>query len=112
MRKQTSTNYQNEEKVLETCPIYSATRLISSRWRTHILWFLRKGPLRFGQIRREIPLATERMIALRIQDLQKDGLIEKVLDKDLIVYRLSKKGQKLIPVLRALLKVPTTKLKK
>ncbi len=105
MRKKTSTNYLNEEKVLIDCPIYAATQLISARWRSHILWFLRKGPQRFGQIRKSVPIATERMIALRLRDLLNDGLIEKIEGNESFTYKLTKKGKQLIPILEALFKV-------
>ena len=105
MRKMTSTNSQNEITILAECPIYSSTKLISARWKTHILWFLRKAPLRFGEIRRSIPLATERMIALRLQELVADKLIGKIEKKEQIVYQLTPKGKRLIPVLAQLFKI-------
>lgn len=103
VRKRNSTNFQNETMILTDCPIYNSTRLIAARWRTHILWFLRNGPLRFSEVKRSIPLATERMIALRLNDLVVDGLVEKTSEPASARYRLTRNGKKLVPVLEQLL---------
>ncbi|MDH4468557.1 MAG: helix-turn-helix domain-containing protein [Bacteriovoracaceae bacterium] len=105
MRKQSSTNFQNEIKIMEDCPIYKTIYLISARWKAHVIWFLKDRPLRFGEIVNSIPLATERMIALRIQDLLKDQLIERLEKANHIFYRLTGRGKKLVPVLHELFRV-------
>lgn len=98
--KISSTNYQNKTRIKEICPILLSYNFIEGRWKTHVMWAIRTTPLRFGEIRKAIPLATERMVARRVAELLEHGLIE-ALEKDGIkTYRLTEEGKMLLPVLR------------
>jgi len=110
VRKTNSTNFENESQVMATCPIYRSTRLIAGRWRTHILWLLNERPMRFSEICHLIPLATERIVALRIRELMEDSLIEAFGGASGKSYRLTPEGDKLIPILQQLVELGTRRM--
>ncbi len=84
------------------CPIELALDLINGKWKPLILDHLFNGSLGFEELSRLIPLATRRMLAKQLRELEADGLVER---KELgeypppIEYRLTADGQRLAPVL-------------
>ena len=102
--KITSANYENKMKVEAICPILFTYNLIAGRWTSHVLWALRKNDLRFGEIRKAIPLATERMIARRVSELLDNGLIETFSEKETKFYRLTESGHVMLPVLQSMMR--------
>lgn len=58
------------------CPADALLRLLSGPWTTALLWTLqRRGPQRFGQLRRAIPGISARLLSVRLQRLQAAGLV-------------------------------------
>ncbi len=84
------------------CPIELALDLINGKWKPLILDHLCNGSLGFEELSRQIPLATRRMLAKQLRELEADGLVER---KELgeypppIEYRLTTVGRRLTPVL-------------
>ncbi len=84
------------------CPIELGLDLISGKWKPLLLDHLRGGSLGFEELSRRIPLATRRMLAKQLRELENDGLVER---KELgefpppIEYRLTGMGLRLAPVL-------------
>jgi len=103
-RKENSTNSRNR-KTLTNCPMTYAIERIGGRWKIIILYQLRNEPLRFGQLKKLLPLTTEKMLAQQLKQLEEDGLV--VRDAKEIVpphveYYLSESGKSLVPVLTAM----------
>lgn len=86
-------------------PIELALDLIDGKWKPLLLDHLRDGSLGFEELSRRTPLATRRMLAKQLRELEKDGLLER---KELgefpppIEYRLTDVGRHLAPVLERL----------
>ncbi|MBC7792578.1 MAG: winged helix-turn-helix transcriptional regulator [Clostridia bacterium] len=70
-----------------------------------MIWALRDAPLGFGQVRRAIPLATERMIARRLVELTEAGVITLESTGRAKRYRLSSLGKRIIPLLQTMLEL-------
>jgi len=75
MRKETSTNFQNEQEISEACPFNRVLTVLGNRWRSVILWKLLAGACRFSQLQRDIPTITEKMLAQELRTLEQSGLI-------------------------------------
>lgn len=105
MRKENSSNYQTKLKLLEVCPILFCYDLIDGRWKTHVLWSLREKDLRFSEIRKAIPLATERMVARRISELLESGLISVSFSGGNKSYSLTREGKILLPLLGSMMTI-------
>ncbi len=103
MRKKTSTNYSNEKGITSDCPITSTMLAIGGRWKVIIIWQLKDGPLRFGQLKRAIPLISEKMLIQQLKALQEDDWVIKKDYKEIppkTDYRLSRLGDSFTPILK------------
>jgi DNA-binding HxlR family transcriptional regulator len=52
-----------------------AINLIDGKWKIEILCGLQQGPIRLGQLRRSIPVASRKMLTEQLRRMEKDGLI-------------------------------------
>lgn len=105
VRKTVSTNYQNETELINQCPLMYALSKIGNRWKPYILWKLKNKKLRFGEIKREIPSITERMLILSLKELKEAGLVNRKNYNQIppkVEYFLTAMGRKLQPVLDGL----------
>jgi DNA-binding HxlR family transcriptional regulator len=103
-KKESSTNSLNN-KVLTKCPMSYTIEMIGGRWKTIILYQLRDAPLRFGQLKKMLPLITEKMLAQQLKQLEVDGLVvrdAKEIIPPHVEYYLSQSGKTLIPVLTSM----------
>lgn len=75
--KQTSTNQQNKQIIQGYCPVTYTLDKIGGRWKPLILYNLRKGPLRYGQLKKSIPPITEKMLIQHLRELETDGLVHR-----------------------------------
>ncbi|MFF2154840.1 winged helix-turn-helix transcriptional regulator [Paenibacillus chitinolyticus] len=79
--------------------------LVSGKWKIAILNHLAKGPVRFNQLQRLLPDATQRMLTMQLKMLESDGLIiRKVypVSPPKVEYGLSELGEQLAPMLTML----------
>lgn len=83
--------------------IQSAMDIIGNKWTALILRDLASGPKRFGDFERSISQLNPRTLSRRLDDLQAHGIIEtcdSLSGGVHLSYRLTKKGEDLLPVLR------------
>lgn len=105
MRKLSSSNSQNKLEMITNCPLTSVLTLISGRWKLIIIWQLNKGVSRFGELRRAIPLITEKVLTDQLRELEKDGFVEREVFAQVplkVEYRLTVLAVSLIPILEQL----------
>jgi len=105
MRKETSTNFENQKILEMSCGLSYAVELITGRWKVNILWNLNRGVNRYGELKRQIPGISEKMLTQRLRDMEADGLIIREDFKTIpphVEYTLSKAGLQLVPVLHEL----------
>jgi DNA-binding HxlR family transcriptional regulator len=75
-----------------------ASELIGRRWNGAIIFMLLKQTCRFATLRDGIPDITDRMLSERLQELEAEGVVERVVIPDTPVrveYSLTKKGKAL-----------------
>ena len=105
-RKVTSTNYENEQELLQ-CPVTYTLSMIGGRWKAAIIWQPTQGPVRFGTLRDRVGKVSDRMLPKQLGELQEDGLVAREAYSEVpprVEYRLTEKGQSLEPVLEEILK--------
>lgn len=105
MRKLTSSNSQNQLQMTANCPITSSLILINGRWKMILLWQIKGGAIRFGELRRAIPLITEKMLTDQLRELETDGFVERVVFAQVpprVEYSLTPLGWSFIPILEQL----------
>ncbi len=89
----------------KNCPVTHAVRLMGRRWKPLVLYYLRPGPLRFGELRRRIPEATQKMLTQTLRELEKDGLVLRKAYFQMppkVVYSVTRYGRTLDAILLAL----------
>jgi DNA-binding HxlR family transcriptional regulator len=87
------------------CAVEATVTLIDGKWKCGILYHLLNGTLRFNQIRRLIPSATQRVLTAQLRELEADRLVERTIYAEVpprVEYKLSPLGRSLEPVLQAL----------
>lgn len=88
------------------CPMDITMDYIGGKWKTVVLMYLKKDPLRFKDLKSNIPGITEKMLSMQLKALEADGLINReVLSKKpplRVEYSLTPFGRTLIPALDAI----------
>jgi DNA-binding HxlR family transcriptional regulator len=94
------------------CPVAAFQKLISGKYKLRIVWDLKDGPRRYGEIRtgllRGLASSAEiapRVLSRELKALTESGLIDR---KDFgvvppkVEYRLTRKGRSFVPVIAAI----------
>ena len=84
---------------------HKASELIGRRWTGAILFILLKAHCRFATLRDAIPDITDRMLSERLQELEREGIVDRTVIPDTPVrveYALSKKGRELAAAIDAI----------
>lgn len=88
------------------CSVEAAIGILDGKWKSVILWHLLiEKVLRFGEIKKNIPLVTQRTLTNQLRELEQDGLIHREVYAQVppkVEYRLSELGESLKPILIAL----------
>jgi DNA-binding HxlR family transcriptional regulator len=78
--------------------------IIGGKWKTVILFYLTEGPLRYIELRKEMPTVTERTLSLQLKTLEKDGIIKRKVYTSKpplkVEYSLTDLGKTLIPIIK------------
>jgi DNA-binding HxlR family transcriptional regulator len=89
------------------CAMDITMHFIGGKWKTVVLWYLRKKTLRFGELKKQIPDITEKMLSLQLKALEEDGLVKREVFPEVplrVEYSLTDFGKSLVPVLEAIAK--------
>ena len=82
-----------------------ALRVVGGKWKVLVLWHLRDGLKRYGQLRKLIPNVTEKMLIRQLRELEADDIITRTDFQTVpphVEYALSEYGQSVLPILGAL----------
>ena len=87
------------------CAVEATITLIHGKWKCVILYHLLDGTLRFNQLRRQIPGATQRVLTAQLRELETEGLVIRPIYPEIpprVEYELSDLGRSLEAVLKSL----------
>ena len=90
------------------CPVTLCMSLLGGAWTPNVLWHLRAGPRRFGELRVDIPRISAKVLSARLHELESKGVIERHLmntSPPTAEYGLTDLGAELIPALDAIVRV-------
>lgn len=98
----------NQQEEVNSKPFEYTLSLVGGKWKMHILfWLWRRKVMRYSEIKRVLKNITHKMLSNQLKELEGDGLI---LRKEYpqvppkVEYRLTDKGESLMPVLDAMCK--------
>jgi DNA-binding HxlR family transcriptional regulator len=89
------------------CALDVTMDYIGGKWKTVVLWYLRKQHKRFSELKRHIPDITEKMLSLQLRQLQKDGIVGRRVFAEVpprVEYFLTEEGKTIVPVIEAIAK--------
>lgn len=89
------------------CALDVTMDYIGGKWKTVVLWYLRKSHKRFSELKRHIPGITEKMLSLQLRQLEADGLVGRRVYAEVpprVEYFLTEEGKTIIPVVEAIAK--------
>jgi DNA-binding HxlR family transcriptional regulator len=87
------------------CAVEVATSVIGGKWTPVVLAHIKEGATRFSELRRRMPDVTDKMLAQRLRELERAGVLERHVVSDTpphVEYAFTDAGRTLIPVLRAM----------
>ncbi len=87
------------------CPAETAISLLGSKWKLLILRELFKGMRRFGELSRNVPGISQKMLTQQLRQMEEDGLVNRKIYPEVpprVEYSLTEIGSSLKPVLDAM----------
>ncbi|WP_281233083.1 winged helix-turn-helix transcriptional regulator [Flavobacterium gelatinilyticum] len=89
----------------EVVPIMDAIYVINGKWRVPITIALMEGNRRFGEIMKEIPKITSKVLAHQLKEMELNGFVEKKIYNEATVrieYELTEYSWSVKPIILAL----------
>jgi DNA-binding HxlR family transcriptional regulator len=89
----------------EECPVATTLSYVGGKWKPIILFELRDGPLRTGELTRRIPQVSAKMLTQQLRQLERDGVVQRKIHEQVppkVEYSLTPLGRSLRPVMNAL----------
>lgn len=80
------------------CGVTAAIAVIDGKWKTALLWLLESGPRRPGELRRNLPGLSEKVLTQALREMETDGLVHREVHDVLplkTVYSLTEFGRDL-----------------
>ena len=85
------------------CPMDGILRILMGPWTTYILWLVRSnGPQRFGQLKKQMPGISAKMLTERLRMLEETGIMNRHQENTIppkVTYSLTERGTDLNKIL-------------
>ena len=91
--------------LVSRCPIEEVMQILSGRWPTLLIYYLKQGTKRFSDLRRDNPTISHRMLALELRKLEDAGIVARTEFDGYplrVEYDLTSAGHALVPLIDAL----------
>lgn len=90
------------------CPLTECMRLLAGAWTVNVVWYLRDGYRRFGELRADLPGISAKTLTARLRRLERDGLVMRRVQPTsppTVEYELTPFGRRLLPAIEAIAEV-------
>lgn len=91
--------------VTSDCPIEQVMQVLSGRWPTLLIYYLKNGPRRFNELRRDNPTISHKMLTHELRRLEEAGIVSRTEFDGYplrVDYALTDAGLRLMPLIDAL----------
>ena len=88
-----------------TCGLDATLKVISGKWKPLILYFLLRGPTRYGELKRAVRDVSDKVLIQHLKELEADGVLRRNDHKQVpprVDYTLTPLGQSLARALEPL----------
>lgn len=76
--------------------------IIGGKWKMPIIWRLKDGSKRYGELRRSLPKVTHKMLTQQLRELEQDEIIKRKVYAEVppkVEYSLTLLGESIIPII-------------
>jgi len=91
--------------LISRCPIEEVMQVLSGRWPTLLIYYLKDGTKRFSDLRRDNPTISHKMLTLELRKLEDAGIVRRTEFGGYplrVEYDLTPAGERLVPLIDAL----------
>ena len=87
------------------CPVDLTLFIVGGRWKGLVLWNLKDGPKRFGELKKILVTINDKMLSQVLKELEEHGAVSR---KDFgqippkVEYSLTAEGLALLPIMQAM----------
>ncbi|RMC37912.1 winged helix-turn-helix transcriptional regulator [Paracoccus alkanivorans] len=93
------------KNLVSRCPIEEVMQVLSGRWPTLLIYYLKDGTKRFNELRRDNPTISHKMLTLELRKLEDAGIVQRTEFNGYplrVEYDLTPAGETLVPLIDAL----------
>ncbi len=86
-------------------PVEFAMDRIGGTWKMPILWRLKDRIFRFGELRKDIPHISDKMLTTQLRELEADGFVDRKVYPVVppkVEYSITDKGRTAIPIIETI----------
>ena len=86
-------------------PVEFAMDRIGGTWKMPILWRLKNRVMRFGELRKDIPHITDKMLTSQLRQLEAEGFVHRKVYPVVppkVEYSITPKGKTAIPIIETI----------
>jgi DNA-binding HxlR family transcriptional regulator len=86
-------------------PVEFAMDRIGGTWKMPILWRLKDSVLRYGELKKDMPRITHKMLTSQLRELEEEGFIERkvyAVVPPKVEYSITKRGRKSIVIIESI----------
>ncbi|WP_373496931.1 winged helix-turn-helix transcriptional regulator [Aquiflexum sp.] len=86
-------------------PVEFAMDRIGGTWKMPILWRLKEKVMRYGELKKDIPHITHKMLTSQLRELEKEGFITRKVYPVVppkVEYTITERGLSAIPIIDAI----------
>jgi DNA-binding HxlR family transcriptional regulator len=91
-----------------SCPLTECMALLGGAWTPNVIWYLSSGPRRFGELRRDIPRISAKVLSARLRELEAKGVLTRAVaptSPPSVEYALTALGRELMPAISAIVDI-------
>lgn len=93
------------DKKLYYNPVEFAMDRIGGTWKMPVLWRLKEKTMRYGELKKDIPHITHKMLTSQLRELEEEGFILRkvyAVVPPKVEYSITERGMRAIPVIEVI----------
>lgn len=84
------------------CPVLHSLEILQGKWTSRVIFYLLKNDhMRFGELKKSIPMITNTMLTATLRELELKGIVSRIQYNEIpphVEYSLTENGNALLPV--------------